>query len=87
MRRQLLLMALQAAFIGGLDHLMYHEHRGREADLQPLLAGGKAKTQSDMSFAGPACSQWDDVLALADEIIPSAASLELAKGLPKPVDL
>ncbi len=40
-------MAWQAAFIGGLDHLMNHDRHGRDADLQPLPAGGHANTRSD----------------------------------------
>jgi hypothetical protein len=54
----------QPLLVARLQQLV-HE-RGREADRQPALAGGKTETERDMALAGAGVAERDDVLAALD---------------------
>ena len=63
---QFLLKIEQSSLIPGLDQLVDQCGGGGKADRQPPLTCGKTKTEGDVSLAGAAVPDGDDVLVTID---------------------
>lgn len=65
---QFALKLQQLLLIAGSHEPMHQGGGGGESDGEALLAGGKAKGELDVGFAGSTVAERDDVLTTQDEL-------------------